>query len=86
MNNPWNSRLRNDNQAEASYKPKQGFAICACKINVGSDTPENYQKAIHFAEKDQGIEAMKEKFDSHQVNKIWELTELPQGQKILPGQ
>lgn len=28
---------------------------------------------------------MKEEFDSHQVNKTWELAKLPQGQKVIPG-
>ena len=42
-----------DNQAEASTEPKWGFAVRACKINVESNTPQNYQEAIQFAEKDQ---------------------------------
>ena len=51
LNDPWNQRLRDKNQAKASIKPKRGFAIHACKINVRSDTPQNYQKAIQYAEK-----------------------------------
>ena len=27
---------------------------------------------------------MQEEFDSHQVNKTWELTELPKGRKVPP--
>ena len=85
LNDPWNNCLRNNNQAKASNESKRGFAVRACKINVGNDTPETYQEAIQCAEKDQWEEAMKEEFDSHQVNKTWELTELPQGRKVLPG-
>ena len=79
LNNPWNNRLRNNNQAEASNEPRRGFAVRACKINVESDTPQNYQQAIQCAEKDQCEEAVKEEFDLHQVNKTWELAEQPQG-------
>ena len=85
LNNPWNSRLRDDNQAEASTEPKRGFAVRACKMNVESNTLQNYQEVLQCAEKDQWVEAMKEEFDSHRVNKTWELTELPQGQQVLPG-
>lgn len=85
LNYPCNNRLRDNNQAQASNEPKRGFAVRACKINVGNDTPEIYQEAIQCEEKDQCEEAMKEEFDSHQVNKIWELTELPQGRKVLLG-
>lgn len=60
LNDPWNQRLRDENQAEASIKPKRGFAVRAFKINVGSDTPQNYQEAIQYAEKNQWVEAMKE--------------------------
>ncbi len=31
------------------------------------------------------MEAMQEEFDSRQVNKTWELTELPKGRKVLLG-
>ena len=85
LNDPWNNRLRNNNQAKASNEPKRGFAVRACKINVGNNTPETYQEAIQCAEKDQWEEAMKEELDSHQVNKTWELTKLLQGRKVLPG-
>ncbi len=77
LNDPWNNCLRKNNQAEASNEPRRRFALRACKINVGSDTPQNYQQAIQCAEKDQWEEAMKKEFDSHRVNKTWELTELP---------
>lgn len=46
LNDPWNQRLKDENQAKASINPKWGFAVRACKINVGSDTPQNYQDAI----------------------------------------
>lgn len=42
LNNLWNSHLRDDNQAEASTEPKWGFAVRACKINIRSNTSENY--------------------------------------------
>ncbi len=84
-NDPWNNRLRNNNQAKTSNEPRRGFAVRASKINVESDTPQNYQQAIRCAEKDQWEEAVKEEFDLHQVNKTWELTELPQGRKVLLG-
>ena len=71
LNNPWNSRLRDDNQAEASTEPKRGFAVRACKMNVESNTLQNYQEVLQCAEKDQWVEAMKEEFDSHRVNKTW---------------
>ncbi len=85
LNNPWNNRLRNNDQAEASTEPRRGFAVRACKINIGSDTSQNYQQAIQCAEKNQWEEAMKEEFDSQQVKKLWQLTELPQRRKVLPG-
>ena len=84
LNNPWNLRLKDDNQAEASTEPKRGFAVRAYKINVGSNTPQNYQE-IQCAEIDQWVEGVKGECDLPQVNKTWELTELPQGQKVLPG-
>ncbi len=43
--------MKNDNQAE---------------VNVGSDTPKNYQEEVQCTEKDQWIE----KFDSHLVKKL----------------
>ena len=52
---------------------------------MGSYTPRNYQEALQYPEKDEWVEAIKEEFDSHQVNKTWELTELPQGRKVLPS-
>ena len=69
LNDPWNQCLREENQAEASNKPKRGFAVRACKINVRSHTLQNYQKAIQCVEKNQWVEAIKEEFDLHQVNK-----------------
>ena len=77
LNDLWNNHLRNNNQAEANNEPRRELGVRACKINMGSDTPLNYQQAIQSAEKDQWEEAMKEELDSHQVNKTWELTELP---------
>ncbi len=62
-----------------------GFAVRACKVNLGSDTPQNDQQAVSSPEKTQWIEAMQEELDSHQLNKTWELTELPKGRKVLPG-
>ena len=85
LNNPWNSRLRDDNQAEASTEPKRGFAVRACKVNVGINTLQNLQEAIQCAEKDQWVEGVKKECDLHQANKTWELTELSQGPKVLPG-
>ena len=62
-----------------------GFAACACKVNLGFDTPQNYQQAVSSSEKIQWIEEMQDEFDSYQVNKTWELTEVPKDRKILPG-
>lgn len=42
LNNLWNSHLRDHNQAEASIEPKWEFAVRVCKINIGSNTFENY--------------------------------------------
>lgn len=53
LNNPWNQCLRDENQAEASNKPKRGFAIRIYKINVESNTSQNYQEAIQCVEKNQ---------------------------------
>lgn len=69
--------MKNNNQAQTNNEPKQRFAVRVCKINVGNDTPKTYQEAIQYAEKDLWEEAIKEEFDLHQVNKTWELTELP---------
>lgn len=65
LNDPWNQHLRDENRTETGNKPKRGFAVRACKINVGSDTPQNNQEAIQCAEKNQWVEAMKKEFDSH---------------------
>ncbi len=62
-----------------------GFEIRACKVNLGSDTSQNYQQAASSPEKIQWMREMQEEFDSHQVNKTWELTELLKGRKVLPG-
>lgn len=50
-----------------------------------SDTLQNYQEAIQCPEKEKWVKAINKKFDSHQLNKTWELTELTQGQKVHPG-
>ena len=51
LNNPWSQRLRDSTQAEAINEPKRGFAVRACKINVGSDLPQTYQEAVQCCEK-----------------------------------
>lgn len=66
LNDLWNQHLRYKNQTKASIKPKRRFA---CKINIRSDTPQNYQETIQYTEKNHWIEAMKEEFDLHQINK-----------------
>ena len=66
-------------------KQKMRFAVRECKVNLGSYTPQNYLKAILSSQKIQWIEAMQEEFDSHKVNKTWELAELPKGRKVFPG-
>ena len=57
-------KLENDNSQQ-----KMRFAVRQCKINLGSDTPQNYQKAVSSPEKIQWIKTMQEEFHSHQVNK-----------------
>ncbi len=83
IHNPWNPRLKK--VEDGSSQQKKRFAVRAYKVNLGSDTPQNYQQAVLSPEKIQLIEEMQEEFDSHQVNKTWELTELPKGRKVLPG-
>lgn len=68
-----------------SSQQKKLFAVCKYNVNLGSDTFENYQKAVLSPEKSQLIEVVQEKFDSYQVNKTWELTKLPKGWKVLLG-
>ena len=46
LNDPQNQHLRDEHQAKASKEPKQEFAVRACKINVRSNTLQNYQEAI----------------------------------------
>ncbi len=70
---------------DGNSQQKMGFAVCACRVNLGFDTPQNDQKAVSSSEKIQWIEAMQDEFDSHQVNKTWEITELPKGRKVLLG-
>ena len=41
-----------------------GFAVRVYKVKSGSDTPQNYQKAVSSPEKIQWIEAMQEEFDT----------------------
>ncbi len=79
LNNSRNPRLKDDSKG-----PKRGSSIRVCKIIVGSDTPQNDQK-LRCAEIDQWVEGLKGEYDLHQVNKTWELTELPQGRKVIPG-
>ncbi len=83
LHNPWNPRLMK--LENGNNQQKMGFAVRACKPNLGSDTLQNYQQAVSSSEKIQWIEAMQEEFDSHQVNKTWEPTELPKGRKVVPG-
>ena len=52
LNDLWNNCLRNNNQAKANNKSKKGFAVCACKINMGNNTPKTYQEVIQCTEKD----------------------------------
>ena len=63
LHNPWNPRLKK--LEDGNSQQKMGFAVRACKVNLGSDTPQNYQKAVSSPEKIQWIEAMQEEFDSH---------------------
>ena len=79
LNNSRNPRLKDDSKG-----PKRGSSVRVCKIIVGSDTPQNDQK-LQCAEIDQWVEGVKGEYDLHQVNKTWELTELPQGRKVIPG-
>ena len=79
LNNPRNPRWRDDSKG-----PERGFSVRACKTIMGSDTPQNYQ-GIQCAEIDQWVEGAKGECDLLQVNKTWELTELPQGQNVISG-
>ncbi len=63
LHNSWNPRLKK--LEDGNSQQKMGFAVRACKVNLGSDTPQNYQKAVSSPEKIQWIEAMQEEFDSH---------------------
>ena len=58
--------------------------------NIATDTPlENASISasppLSSHSHDEWIEGAKEECDLHQVNKTWELTELPQGRKVIPG-
>ncbi len=70
---------------DSNSQQKMRFAARACKVNLRSDTPQNYQHAVSSLEKIQWIEAMQEEFDSHQVNKTLVLTEPPKDWKVLLG-
>ncbi len=83
LHNPWNPHLKK--LEDGNSQQKMGFAFRAFKVNLESDTPQNYQQAVSFPEKIKWIEAMQEEFDSHQVHKTWEITELFKGRKVLPG-
>ena len=61
------------------------FAVRAYKVDLRSDTPQNYHKAVSSSEKIQWIEAMQEEIDSHQIIKTRELTELLKSQKVFPS-
>lgn len=62
LNNLQNSPLKDDYQAKTSSQPKQKFVIYACKINIRSNTLQNYQKTIKYTKKNQWIKAIKENF------------------------
>ncbi len=48
---------------DGNIQQKIGFAVRAYKVNLGSDTPQNYQQAISSSEKIQWIDAIQEEFD-----------------------
>ena len=51
-------------------------------IGVEND-PETFSQALSFKEFDLWYNAMKDELDSMKSNEVWDLVELPQGQKAI---